>query len=291
MILKLRALLYSRQFSKNFIMASSDISSAARRTELAENLADIRQRVLAASSASSSQPTLVAVSKYKPGSDIKSCYDDGQLDFGENYVQELVDKAASLPTDIRWHFIGHLQSNKAKVVAAISNLHCLHTLSSTKTASLLQKSLPEDRSSKPLNVLIQVNTSGEDAKSGLPPLTASSVETADSEVAQLAIHVIEQCPSLRLEGLMTIGSLEASHSEGENPDFETLKTTRDILANFLSSKYPDTSQKWGNQGKLLLSMGMSSDFEEAIRAGSDLARVGTGIFGSRKTKEEVKAAQ
>ncbi|RDB29254.1 hypothetical protein Hypma_014913 [Hypsizygus marmoreus] len=256
-------------------------ASIERAAEVSESLAEIRSRVQAASSGSY-PPILVAVSKYKPASDILTCYEDGQLDFGENYVQELVEKAEALPSKIRWHFIGTLQSNKAKTLAAIPNLHTIQTLTSLKTAKALDKALPADRLT-PLNILIQVNTSGEDAKSGLPPLTSSTDGT--SEVLRLVKGLITECPKLHLQGLMTIGSLEQSlHAAelDENSDFERLKATRDLLQEYLVRELGDA--KWGEDRRLLLSMGMSSDFEAALKAGSDIVRVGTGIFGQRPKK-------
>ncbi|KAK0469530.1 uncharacterized protein EV420DRAFT_1495071 [Desarmillaria tabescens] len=260
--------------------------SPERKAELLESLAEIRSRVASASPAT---PTLlVAVSKYKPVSDIQACLEDGQLDFGENYVQELVEKAKELPLEIRWHFIGALQSNKAKALAAIPNLYAIQTLTSEKAASALNKALPSDRTA-PLNVLIQVNTSGEEAKSGLAPLSESK---PSGELIQLAKFIINQCPRLRLQGLMTIGALEQSLNSGDdNADFERLKETRNLLHRFLLTEFQETGKgKWGTvtgDGRLLLSMGMSNDFEAAIKAGGDIVRVGTGIFGSRKTKAEM----
>uniref|UniRef100_A0A0W0EUN8 Pyridoxal phosphate homeostasis protein n=1 Tax=Moniliophthora roreri TaxID=221103 RepID=A0A0W0EUN8_MONRR len=264
-------------FTPSFQLATSD-----RTDELRESLSEIRERV-------GSAATLVAVSKYKPSSDIFVCYENGQKDFGENYVQELVDKAKELPNDIRWHFIGTLQSNKAKLVSSIPNLHTVQTISSSKIADALNKALPEERTKTPLNVLIQVNTSGEDTKSGLPPLSRDS-NSDDSELKQLAKYIIISCPKLHLQGLMTIGALELSLNATEtekNADFERLKETRDVLSEWLRAEGEDEG-KWGQDGKLLLSMGMSSDFEAALKAGSDIVRVGTGIFGQRKKKEEVK---
>ncbi|KAJ2924817.1 hypothetical protein H1R20_g12293, partial [Candolleomyces eurysporus] len=262
--------------------------TAERKAELSESLTEVRVRVEAAASLSSTTPTLVAVSKYKPASDILACHELGQLDFGENYVQELEDKARILPSDIRWHFIGTLQSNKAKTLASIPNLYSVQTLGSIKAANALNKALSSDRTS-PLRVQLQVNTSGEDSKSGFPPLsTSEGIES--SELAQLAAHVVKECPRLRLEGLMTIGSLELSihASEAEkNADFETLKETRDFLKGYLETTLgDDVRSSWGEEGsgRLLLSMGMSSDFETALKAGSDIVRVGTGIFGQRAPK-------
>ncbi|KAI0775144.1 hypothetical protein BD413DRAFT_471902 [Trametes elegans] len=273
-----------------------------RAAELKEALKEVRKRIETASAKAASpavKPVLVAVSKYKPASDVLACYDEGQRDFGENYVQELVDKASQLPQDIRWHFIGTLQSNKAKILASIPNLHAIQTVSSIKGASALNKALPADRS-VPLNVLLQVNTSGEDAKSGAPPLSRGSPpaplpaeETAEAELVQLARHVLVECPRLRLQGLMTIGALAESLAAAEKPneDFARLVATRDALhAALAHAGFPPEGGRWGEGGRLLLSMGMSSDFEAALAAGSDIVRVGTGIFGSRPKKEEVKAA-
>ncbi|KII89890.1 hypothetical protein PLICRDRAFT_108109 [Plicaturopsis crispa FD-325 SS-3] len=256
-------------------------ASPERTAELLESLSEIRSRVQRVSSASA---TLVAVSKYKPAGDLLACYEDGQRDFGENYVQELVDKAQQLPLDLRWHFIGTLQSNKAKILAAIPNLHTIQTLTSEKAATALNKALPTERTT-PLNILIQVNTSGEGAKSGLPPLQPGA--PADSELLVLARHIITACPRLYLQGLMTIGSIDQSLAAAEteeNADFAALKATRDVLQDLLKAENPDG--KWGDGGRLLLSMGMSSDFEAALKAGSDIVRVGTGIFGQRHLKGE-----
>ncbi|KAF9533994.1 hypothetical protein CPB83DRAFT_866824 [Crepidotus variabilis] len=263
-----------------------ELPAADRVTELRQSLAEIRASVKKASPLNSS-PTLVAVSKLKPASDIQACFLDNQLDFGENYVQELEEKARILPPDIRWHFIGTLQSNKAKNLAAIPNLYSIQTLGSIKAATALNKALPNNRGS-PLRVLVQVNTSGEDAKSGLPSLTPSST-LAESELIALIKHVVTSCPKLRLEGLMTIGSLEqsiAASDSQENPDFERLKETCNIVSKYLQTTFSDSTQNWGDEttGRLLLSMGMSSDFEAALASGSDIVRVGTGIFGQRPAK-------
>jgi len=281
--------------------ASLPRATPERAAELRESLAAIRNRVKQAASPNTT-PTLVAVSKIKPASDVLACYEAGQLDFGENYVQEMVEKANQLPIDIRWHFIGTLQSNKAKILAAIPNLYAIQTLTSIKTATAINTAidknvvLPERTS--PLNVLLQVNTSGEDNKSGLDPLLPSSTTTAESEdasdaseLAQLACHVISNCPRLHLQGLMTIGSLteslaSSSSSEKPNQDFETLISTRAALQDYLEKAgFPAREGKWGVDGKLLVSMGMSSDFEAALKVGSDVVRVGTGIFGARPKRE------
>ncbi|KAI0347805.1 hypothetical protein BDW22DRAFT_1349870 [Trametopsis cervina] len=273
-----------------------------RLSELRENLAEIRARLAAVSTATAPQrePTLIAVSKLKPATDVHACYALGQRAFGENYAQELEEKAgalASLP-GIQWHFIGTLQSNKAKSLAQTPNLYAVQTLTSSKAASALDKHLPASRPR--LNVFLQVNTSGEDNKSGLPPLSPSSTSTEakeakeakEGELTALARHVLTSCPRLRLLGLMTIGSLAESLSgTEENSDFGRLAATRDVLQEVLRTEFPlgeeGDGERWGEGGKLLLSMGMSSDFEAAVRAGSDVVRVGTSIFGGRPPKGQV----
>ncbi|KAJ6620026.1 hypothetical protein B0H10DRAFT_2023348 [Mycena sp. CBHHK59/15] len=284
-----RRRIFSRGSISYRAMSTSE-TQLARDAEILESLAEIRSRVEGAvsSSGNSHSATLVAVSKYKPSSDIQACFGDGHRDFGENYVQELEDKAKALPPDIRWHFIGTLQSNKAKVLAAIPNLYSIQTLTSTKSATALNKSLPPERTAL-LNILIQINTSGEDSKSGLSPLgpSSSKEDVSGADVTKLARHIITTCPRLRLQGLMTIGALEQSLNVGdENVDFERLKATRDVLGSVLSEEFGSGSARWGAEGsgRLLLSMGMSSDFEVALKAGSDIVRVGTGIFGARMKK-------
>jgi pyridoxal phosphate enzyme (YggS family) len=173
--------------------------------------------------------------------------------------------------------------------AAIPNLYAIQTLDSAKKATSLQKGLPENRT-EPLNVFIQVNTSGEDTKSGLPPLSLSQENLHETEIVALAIHVLENCPLLRLRGLMTIGSIEQSHAEDNEPnrDFETLVNTANMVESILSDRVAEVGKWGGPDGRLELSMGMSADFESAIQAGAGAVRVGSGIFGARKTKEEIK---
>lgn len=161
-------------------------------------------------------------------------------------------------------------------------MYCIQTLGSVKAANALNKALPVERTS--LKVLIQVNTSGEDSKSGLPPLTPSS-DLEESELVKLAKYVVTECPKLRLEGLMTIGAFKMSLATSDtqkNLDFDTLKVTRDVLSTYLLSSIGN-NKRWGDEsyGKLMLSMGMSSDFEAALKSDSDIVRVGTGIFGRR----------
>lgn len=165
------------------------------------------------------------------------------------------------------------------IATAIPNIYAVQTVDSSKKATSLNRSLPDGRK-EPLNIYIQVNTSGEDQKSGISPLTPATA-ASPSELVDLAKTVVQDCPRLRLLGLMTIGSFEASVEAGEeNPDFAALVETRDVLEAILKAE-TSLSNPWGVDGHLELSMGMSSDFESAIKVGSDSVRVGTSIFGAR----------
>ncbi|RKF59632.1 Pyridoxal phosphate homeostasis protein [Erysiphe neolycopersici] len=238
---------------------------------------------------------LVAVSKLKPPSDILALYQEGHRNFGENYYQELEEKAALLPKDIRWHFIGGLQSNKCRALSSkIPNLYLVSSVDSIKKATQLnlgRSSLPD---SLPLNVHIQVNTSSEETKSGTTPGT---------ETSALALHILRSCPHLHLLGLMTIGALNRSVAvtcgeEKENDDFKVLLQERDRLEEILRNeadekdfhsrwgiehdkKLDDASSPQSSGKKLEISMGMSNDFEVAVEMGSNEVRVGSTIFGER----------
>eukprot|EP00750_Incisomonas_marina_P001395 INCI11165.1.p1 GENE.INCI11165.1~~INCI11165.1.p1 ORF type:complete len:239 (+),score=46.14 INCI11165.1:296-1012(+) len=204
---------------------------------------------------------LCAVSKTKPVEDLQIAYDAGQRHFGENYVQELVAKAPVLPKDIQWHFIGNLQSNKCKSVAAIDNLFLVETVDRPSIAKALNKACEKVGRKGPLNVLVQVNTSGEDSKSG--------AETAE-EALELVRYIREDCPNLVFKGLMTIGVYGGDAA----PCFERLVSIRDKVLE-LGLFDPET------EGQLEMSMGMSGDFPVAIKLGSTNVRVGSSIFGAR----------
>ncbi|KAF9998359.1 hypothetical protein BGZ65_006146 [Modicella reniformis] len=197
--------------------------SPERAEELAQNLAEVRTRMeetLRSKGGAAQEARLVAVSKYKPASDILAAYEKaGQRHFGENYVQELIEKSEQLPVDIQWHFIGTLQSNKCKSIAAIPNLYVVETIDSGKKASTLDKACAAVGRPHPLRIFLQVNTSGEESKGGMLP----------DEALQVAQHVISSCPQLQLAGLMTIGSPNPDLENGENPDFKTLNECRDKI--------------------------------------------------------------
>lgn len=236
-------------------------SSVAGQRGVAQALKDVAQRMELAASKSgrTKQARLVAVSKTKPVEAVQEAYDAGHRTFGENYVQELLDKAPQLPKDIKWHFIGHLQSNKVKaLVEGVPNLSMVETVDSAKLADRLDRAVAGAGRQEPLSVAVQVNTSGEESKHGAEP----------ADVVALAAHVARSCPHLRLAGLMTIGMPDYS-SRPEN--FECLEKCRDEVAAELGL----------NPGDLELSMGMSGDFEAAIAMGSTNVRVGSTIFGAR----------
>jgi PLP dependent protein len=204
--------------------------------------------------------TLVAVSKTKSPACLLGVYNLGQRVFGENYVQELTEKSQELPKDIVWHFIGHLQSNKVKeLLEGTPSLSVIQTIDSEKLANKVNEGCTKYRGGRPVQVYIQVNTSGEDTKSGTEP--------GEATVA-LAKHITRECPLLQLKGLMTIGMPDYT-SRPEN--FECLTKCREEVAAALNTK-PE---------ELELSMGMSGDYVNAIRMGATTVRVGTSLFGPR----------
>ncbi|SPO05671.1 related to Putative unspecific racemase [Cephalotrichum gorgonifer] len=219
---------------------------------------------------------LVAVSKLKPANDILALYQAAShTHFGENYQQELSQKAEILPRAIQWHFIGGLQSGHCKPLGRIPNLFCVSSVDTLKKATLLNKSrgelLATDPDTPKLNVHVQVNTSGEESKSGCQP---------GEETVSLCRAIVETCPNLNLLGLMTIGAIarsKATTPENENEDFLVLGAQRDLVGKEL-----------GLEGSLELSMGMSEDFEGAVALGSGEVRVGSTIFGTRPAKADAK---
>ncbi len=207
---------------------------------------------------------LLAVSKTKPVEAILEAYQAGQTAFGENYVQEGVSKvqhfAEHYPDNrIEWHFIGPIQSNKSRLVA--EHFDWVHTIDRAKIAQRLNEQRPQEL--KPLQVLIQVNTSGEDSKSGV----------SDAEIFELA-ELISHLPNLTLRGLMSIPA-NVSDYDAQLHEFEKLATLKQTL----EQQYPEIDT---------LSMGMSGDMTAAIEAGSTMVRIGTAIFGARdySTKSE-----
>ncbi len=243
--------------------------SPERRAALQERLASVRNRVAEAARAAGRKAedvTLVAVSKTHPAEAVAVAHALGQVDFGENYVQEVLAKQEALAAlPLRWHFIGHLQSNKAKFV---TGRFCLiHTVDSMKLAQNLHKHLDDLAPGGLLRennthigiqeILIQVNIGNEEQKSG--------VDAAGLPALAESVMGLE---NLRLVGLMCIPPLSLGPAE-TRPYFARLRELKDGLEREIGHKLPH------------LSMGMSQDFETAIAEGATLARVGTDIFGLR----------
>jgi len=227
---------------------------------VASNLAGVQERIEKTSKLTSDQTVrLIAVSKTKPNELLQEAYDAGQRYFGENYVQELCGKVSELPTDIQWHFIGPLQSNKANLLVktvGLDQLSCVETVASLKLAKKLNKAVVDLDTSKCLGIYIQINTSGEESKSGVLP---------GEEMKDLTKSIMEDCPQLKIKGVMTIGA------PGKYECFDCLVECRQDLADIVGVSPKD----------LDLSMGMSGDFEEAIQRGATNVRVGSTIFGAR----------
>src|SRR5471032_242544 len=232
--------------------------SLSQQNAIEQNLQNVREKIAAAAQLcgrSSEEITLLAVSKTKPASAVEEAIAAGQLAFGENYVQEGVDKIAHFAGHqpaLTWHFIGPLQSNKSRLVA--ENFDWCHTVDRLKIAQRLNEQRPENL--PPLQVLIQVNISDEASKSGI----------ALSEVDVLADQ-ISQMPHLTLRGLMAIPAIEHDYQR-QLAVFSQMRSAFDALR----ARYPQLDT---------LSMGMTDDMPAAIAAGSTMVRIGTAIFGAR----------
>lgn len=198
---------------------------------------------------------LVAVSKTKPAGDILEAYEAGIRDFGENKVQELCAKYEELPKDIRWHLIGHLQTNKVKYI--IGKTYLIHSVDSLKLAKEIEKEAAKKNVS--VDILIQVNISKEESKSGI-----------SEDEAPALIDEILKMPHINIKGLMTIAPI-CEDSEEVRPVFRQLKKLSVDIACF----------NHDNNSKCELSMGMSGDFKAAVLEGATYVRIGSSIFGER----------
>lgn len=198
---------------------------------------------------------LVAVSKTHPVSDIRAVYDLGQRDFGENKVQELTEKYDQLPSDIRWHMIGHLQTNKVKYI--IDKVCLIHSVDSYKLAAVIDKEAFKHGLVMP--ILIEVNIGEEESKSG----------TSAEQLVDL-VREISLLKNVKVVGLMCIPP--ALHDENASGNY--FARLRDLSIDIKSRNIDNIKMN-------ILSMGMSDDYPAAIREGADIVRVGTGIFGLR----------
>jgi pyridoxal phosphate enzyme (YggS family) len=193
---------------------------------------------------------LIAVSKLQPVQSIRDAYEAGHKDFGENYVQELVEKAAQLPEDIRWHFIGHLQSNKIKYIAPF--VYLIHGVDSQKLLAAINKEAGKIQ--RTISCLLQVHVAKEETKHGFAADSLQGINAADY-------------PNLKICGVMGMATFTDDESILQS-EFALLKQTYDSL----KPRFPEFKY---------LSMGMSGDYALAIECGSNMVRIGSLLFGAR----------
>lgn len=204
--------------------------------------------------------TLVAVSKTKPIADIRTLYNLGQRDFGENYVQEFVEKVPQLPTDINWHFIGHLQSNKVKYIAPF--VHLIHGVDSFKLLQEINKQAA--KSNRVINCLLQVYIAQEETKFGFD----------EAELDNLLHELPEklhELKNIKIIGLMGMASFSDDY-EMVTAEFKNLKRLYDKYAALSTANFQLST----------ISMGMSGDYKLAIAVGSNMVRIGSLLFGARE---------
>ncbi len=199
--------------------------------------------------------TLIAVSKTKPVEALKEAYEAGARDFGENKVQEIMEKKDKLPSDIRWHMIGHLQTNKVKYIADM--IYMIHSVDSYKLAAEISRHAV--KAGRVIPILIEVNVAGEESKFGV---SVSSCLDLIKEVALL--------PGVKINGLMTIA-----------PYVDDPEENRAYFAQLKQLSVDITTKNIDNVDMSVLSMGMTGDYTVAIEEGATYVRVGTGIFGER----------
>jgi hypothetical protein len=230
---------------------------------IAANAERIRERISTVCRKTGRNPseiTLLAVGKTFPADNIREALHAGIIDIGENYVQELLEKKKLIPQeDVRWHFIGHLQSNKVKYISDwISLIHAVDNLSLAREIERRA-----EHSSRVIDVLVEVNTTGETSKFGIQP--SDTVEFVRS---------LAPLRNIRIAGLMTIGPF-LPDPEGSRPMFRQLRNLRDEVGHL------------GQENVTMkhLSMGMTGDFEVGIEEGATIVRIGTALFGHRKRKD------
>ena len=226
---------------------------------ISENLNIVEKKIDAACSRSGrarEDVTLIAVSKTKPLEMLREAYDSGCRDFGENKVQELVEKYDQMPGDVRWHMIGHLQRNKVKYI--IDKVYMIHSVDSLRLAEEISKEAV--KKSVTVSVLVEVNVAGEESKFG-----------TTTEEAAFLVEKIAKLPNILVKGLMTIAPY-VENSEENRLYFAKLKQIYvDIIHKNIDNVFMEE-----------LSMGMTGDYEVAIEEGATYIRVGTGIFGERQ---------
>lgn len=225
---------------------------------VAENLAQVQKNINGSCNKINRDPnevTLIAVSKTKPVEMLKEAYDAGARVFGENKVQEIVDKYDQMPSDVKWHMIGHLQRNKVKYI--VDKVAMIHSVDSLRLAETIEKEAAKKAVIVP--ILIEVNVAQEESKFGLKP----------EEVLPF-IEQIADFSHIRIKGLMTIAPYVDNAEENREIFRELKKLSVDIAAKNIN-----------NVTMSVLSMGMTGDYMVAVQEGATMVRVGTGIFGAR----------
>lgn len=223
-----------------------------------ENLVEVKENIRRACEKSGRTPeevTLIAVSKTKPISMIEEAYREGNRDFGENKVQEILDKYPVLPTDICWHMIGHLQRNKVKYI--IDKVYLIHSVDSLRLAEEISSQAAKKQVD--VNILIEINIAQEESKFGISRI----------EALQL-VEDIAQLPHIYIKGLMTVAPFVENPEENREYFRQIKKLSVDIMKKNID-----------NVNMSVLSMGMTGDYMVAIEEGATMVRVGTGIFGER----------
>lgn len=225
---------------------------------IAENLKYVNERIQKSclkAGRDEKEVTLIAVSKTKPVSDLMEAYQEGCREFGENKVQELVDKYEVMPKDIHWHMIGHLQTNKVKYI--VDKVTMIHSVDSIKLAREISKEAQKKQVT--VSILIEVNVAGEESKFGV------SMEEAEPVIRKIAL-----LDGIKICGLMTIA-----------PYVEDEKKNRQYFADLKQLSVDIATKNIDNVNMNVLSMGMTGDYAVAIEEGATYVRVGTGIFGER----------
>ncbi len=226
---------------------------------ITENINEVRKNMEEACRVSGRNPeevSLIAVSKTKPVSMLQEAYDAGCRDFGENKVQEIMDKIDRLPSDIRWHMIGHLQTNKVKYI--VGKVFLIHSVDSLHLAEAISKEAVKQNTT--VNILIEVNVAKEDTKYG------AMAEDTVSLVEKIAL-----LPGICVKGLMTIAPYVENPQENRQYFVKLRQLAVDIKSKNIDNVHMD-----------ILSMGMTGDYMVAIEEGATYVRVGTGIFGERQ---------
>lgn len=220
-----------------------------------KNVNEIIENACKRSNRELKEVTLISVSKTKPLPDLIEAYEAGSRDFGENKVQELVDKIPNMPADIRWHMIGHLQRNKVKYI--VDKVYMIHSVDSFRLAEEISKEA--QKKDVVVKILIEVNVACEESKFGI----------TQEETLNL-VKEISKLPNISIEGLMTIA-----------PFVDEAEENRDYFRKLKQLSVDIASKNIDNVNMSVLSMGMTGDYEVAIEEGATYVRVGTGIFGHR----------